>query len=91
MPQVLDILHEIPPEIPDTSKEDFSKGVFDEMDIDENGEISKAEFLATFEGQDGKKYSNILVQKAQSIFLWLILAWKLESLEYLLVGKRQLK
>ena len=76
MPQVLDILHEIPPELPDTSKEDFSKGVFDEMDIDENGEISQAEFLATFEGQDGKKYSNILVQKAQSIFLWLNIGMK---------------
>ena len=65
----MDILHEIPPKIPDTSKDDFSKGVFDEMDKDENGEISKAEFLATFEGHEGKKYSNILVQKAQSIFL----------------------
>ena len=68
--QVLDIIFEIPPEVPDITMEDLSKGVFDELDTDENGGISKEEFIAIFVETEGKKYSNILVQKAQSIFLW---------------------
>ena len=54
---------------PDITMEDLSKGVFDELDTDENGGISKEEFIAIFVETEGKKYSNILVQKAQSIFL----------------------
>ena len=68
--QVLDIIFEIPPEVPDITMEELSKGVFDELDTDENGGISKEEFIAIFVETEGKKYSNILVQKAQSIFLW---------------------
>ena len=67
----MDIIFEIPPEVPDITMEELSKGVFDELDTDENGGITKDEFIAIFVETEGKKYSNILVQKAQSIFLWL--------------------
>ena len=70
---------------PDCSVQDFIKHVFEEMDQNEDGKISKEEFLKTL-GQEGNNtYSNILYTNLQELFKiqWLpmYICWSCRKLD----------